>query len=55
MPGNTVKINNSDDLEWYVGDSKMEQVIALLDEVGIREKQEEEKDKSDSKPPSSSS
>lgn len=36
MPGNTVKINNVDDMEWYVGDSKMEELIAFLDENGSK-------------------
>lgn len=38
MPGNTVKINNINNLEWYVGDGKMEALIAWLDEHGVREK-----------------
>ena len=38
MPGNIVVINYSKDLEWYVGDSKMELLLALLDEIGFREK-----------------
>ena len=38
MPGNTITINNSEDLEWYVGDSKMEELIAWLDENGVKEK-----------------
>ena len=36
MPGNIVRINNDDELEWYVGDSKMEKLIILLDELGWR-------------------
>ena len=35
MPGNTVIVNNA--LEWYVGDSKMDEVIGLLNKVGFRE------------------
>ena len=34
MPRNIVRINNSDEVEWYVGDSKMEKLITLLDELG---------------------
>lgn len=37
MPGNTITINNSKKLEWYVGDSKMDKLIEYLDDVGIRE------------------
>lgn len=36
MPGNTVKINNFDGLEWYVGDSKMEELMDWLKENGIK-------------------
>ena len=36
MPGNDVRINNS--MFWYVGDSKMKELIEWLDENGIREK-----------------
>ena len=36
MPGNTVKINNSDGMQWYVGDSKMDEVIETLNRVGSR-------------------
>ena len=36
MPGNTVKINNFDGLEWYVGDSRMEELISWLDENGVK-------------------
>lgn len=42
MPGNTVRINNSEELNWYVGDSKMDELIAYLDEVGFRENDENE-------------
>ena len=42
MPGNIIKINNSDKLSWYVGDSKMESLIHFLDEVGFREGDEED-------------
>ena len=30
MPGNTIKINNYKGLEWYVGDSKMDELIKWL-------------------------
>jgi len=36
MPGNTVKINKFDKLEWYVGDSKMKDLILWLNENGIQ-------------------
>lgn len=34
MPGNTVKINNADSMEWYIGDSKMDSLILWLNENG---------------------
>jgi len=36
VPTNTVKINNSDDFEWAVGDSKMTELIKWLEENGNR-------------------
>ena len=36
MAGNTIKINNFDGLEWYVGDSKMDELTAWLEENGIK-------------------
>jgi len=36
MPGNTVKINNSDGLEWYVGDSEMDGLIEYLNVHGLK-------------------
>ena len=39
MPGNLVVINNQ--LTWYVGDSKMEELIEHLDKVGMREANKE--------------
>lgn len=36
MPGNIVEINNSKELSWYVGDSKMKELIAFLDKIGQR-------------------
>ena len=36
MPGNTIKINNSDDLEWYVGDSKIDELIEWLDKNSFK-------------------
>ena len=38
MPGNSVVINDSKDLNWYVGDSKMEELIKYLDKIGLRGK-----------------
>ena len=34
MPGNIVQINRAEELEWYVGDSKMEDLIEYLNEIG---------------------
>lgn len=42
MPSNTIKINFSDELSWYVGDSKMDDLISYLDEIGYRESGESE-------------
>lgn len=36
MPGNIIRINNSDELEWYVGDSKMEKLIKYLNKIGFQ-------------------
>ena len=36
MPGNIIQINRAKELEWYVGDSKMENLIKYLDEVGFK-------------------
>ena len=36
MPGNTVMINNADGMEWYVGDSKIDEVIEKLNRVGSK-------------------
>jgi len=38
MPGNIIKINNNDELKWYVGDSKMEELIKFLNKIGFKEK-----------------
>lgn len=42
MPGNTVRINDSSELEWYVGDSKMEGLIKWLNENGAASEQTKE-------------
>jgi len=34
MPSNSIKINNS--IEYYVGDSKMEELLAWLEENGTK-------------------
>ena len=39
MPGNTIKINNDDDLEWYVGDSKMDSLLEYLNKFGVKTEQ----------------
>ena len=36
MPGNIVQLNHSKLHEWYVGDSKMDSLIAYLDKIGFR-------------------
>lgn len=40
MPGNIVKINGSNELSWYVGDSHMDNLIKYLDEIGFMESEE---------------
>jgi hypothetical protein len=37
MPGNTIKINNREELSWYLGDSKIDALIEWLDDEGIKE------------------
>ena len=37
MPSNIIKINNCDELEWYVGDNNMDELIDYLDKIGFRE------------------
>ena len=41
MPGNMVQFNHTKELEWYVGDSKMDALIDYLDEAGFRTCEEE--------------
>ena len=36
MPGHLITINNNDEMEWYVGDSKIDALITTLDELGRR-------------------
>lgn len=36
MPTSIIKINNSDELQWYVGDSRMEELIKLLNKLGSK-------------------
>lgn len=40
MPGNLITINNSDGLTWYVGDSKMDELIKCLHKIGFQEQPE---------------
>jgi len=35
LPSNIIRINGAKELEWYVGDSKMEDLIKYLNEVGL--------------------
>ena len=37
MPGNLVVINKSEELTWYVGDSKMPELMAFLHKIGLQE------------------
>lgn len=37
MPSNIIEINYSDDLKWEVPDSKMDDLIAYLGEIGDKE------------------
>jgi len=37
MPANTVRINGSAKMEWVIPDSKMEELIEKLNEVGSKE------------------
>ena len=41
MPGNIININSTEELEWYVGDSRMEELINFLDEIGFRTNEED--------------
>lgn len=34
MPGNIIQLNRAKELEWYVGDSKMKDLIEYLGEIG---------------------
>ena len=47
MPGNIVQINHTKELEWYVGDSKMESFIRYLDGIGFRNDKEDDTISSD--------
>lgn len=42
MPGNTIKINDSNELEWYVGDSRIDELMLWLDENGQKIQREKE-------------
>lgn len=39
MPGNIIELNNK---EWYIGDSKMPQLLEWLEENGIEETKTDE-------------
>ena len=41
MPGNIVQINFAKELEWYIGDSKMEELIRYLDKLGFRNSEDD--------------
>ena len=53
MPGNIVQINSSKELEWYVGDSKMDALIEYLDKTGFRENRQSKRKKTTSSDASS--
>lgn len=40
MPSNIIKINSAKELEWYVSDSKMDDLLKYLDEIGHRTSQD---------------
>lgn len=48
MPGNTIKINNYDSLEWYVGDSKIEELLTWLKENALKTDETDETDETKS-------
>ena len=43
MPGSTIRINKRPELEWYVGDSVMEDLIEWLNRNGIKNESEKSK------------
>ena len=45
MLGNLIRINNCDDLEWCVGDSKMKKLISKLNKIGFKTQDECDADK----------
>ncbi len=47
MPSNIIQINRTKELEWYVGDSKMEDLITYLDEIGFRTSEDDDTTSSD--------
>jgi len=36
MPGNTVRINKRPELDWYVGDSEIENLVDWLNQHGVK-------------------
>ena len=42
MPSNSIRINCSEELTWYVGDSKMDALIEYLDKIGFRASDDED-------------
>ena len=47
MPSNIIQINHTKELEWHVGASKMEGLIAYLDEISFRTSEDEDTTSSD--------
>ena len=41
MPSNIVQINHAEELEWYVGDSRMEDLISYLEDIGFRNSEDD--------------
>ncbi len=48
MPGNQIVINKI--IEYYVGDSKMDELLAWLDNNGIKQGEETDAERGDTKP-----
>ena len=37
MPSNIIQVNNSNELTWVIGDSKMDDLITYLNEIGEKD------------------
>jgi len=47
MPSNIIQINHAEELGWYVGDSKMDDLINFLDDIGFRSNEDDDTTSSD--------